>query len=357
MVRKEKFCRLDPNWEYLPCQWDFRYNSAAREYYVPFFRVQYERSLTLGIAQAEADGKDRADAERRAETCRREFNAFLDRMLADPWQFERPTMLSIDCVRDNILRENGFFDVYYEIKHHDNELALSLLPEICRDLDAHAPSQQLQTATQGALAGNIFDMGVTATAQRMLEKSLSFLHTRDNLPRRPWVVDDFDTLLRRFLSGQVHRKAIMFVDNAGADFILGMLPLARFLALRGTEVVIAANELPTLNDMTIRDAQEIWPEVLVAEPSFGKLPIRLVSTGTGAPLIDLREISPELNREAANADLVILEGMGRALESNFFTRFDVDALKIAMIKEEFVAQSLGASMYDVVCRFEPAPRR
>ena len=221
-----------------------------------------------------------------------------------------PTVIGIDCVRDGILREEGFHDPYYQLKHHDNELVLSLLPVICRDLDEHREPTRLQAAILGALAGNIFDMGVAVTARRMMERSLSFRHTRDNMPRRPWVVDDFDALEQRVLHGAVHHKAVIFVDNAGADFMLGMLPLSRYLAQRGTEVVIVANALATLNDMTITDINELWPAILRAEPSLGRLPIRVVSSGTGEPLLDLSRVSPELNAAAEDADLVILEGNG-----------------------------------------------
>lgn len=33
------------------------------------------------------------------------------------------------------------------------------------------------------------------------------------------------------------RRAVLFVDNAGADVVLGMLPLARELLLKGAEVL------------------------------------------------------------------------------------------------------------------------
>jgi hypothetical protein len=54
-------------------------------------------------------------------------------------------------------------------------------------------------------------------------------------------VDDFDVFKERMLgSGDKkpapHRRALLFVDNAGADVVLGMLPLARELLRRGTEV-------------------------------------------------------------------------------------------------------------------------
>ena len=35
----------------------------------------------------------------------------------------------------------------------------------------------------------------------------------------------------------------MFVDNSGADVVLGMLPLARELARCGCQVLLAANEV------------------------------------------------------------------------------------------------------------------
>ena len=36
-----------------------------------------------------------------------------------------------------------------------------------------------------------------------------------------------------------HKRALLFVDNSGADVILGMLPLAREFLRRGTEVCIS----------------------------------------------------------------------------------------------------------------------
>ncbi len=39
-------------------------------------------------------------------------------------------------------------------------------------------------------------------------------------------------------------------DNAGTDVVLGMVPLARELLRRGTNVVLSANSTPALNDIT-----------------------------------------------------------------------------------------------------------
>lgn len=49
------------------------------------------------------------------------------------------------------------------------------------------------------------------------------------------VIDDLDTVLDRF-SSHKYQKAVLFVDNAGADVMLGMLPFARELVKAGTKV-------------------------------------------------------------------------------------------------------------------------
>ena len=68
-----------------------------------------------------------------------------------------------------------------------------------------------------------------------------------------------------------YKRSIIFVDNAGADVVLGMLPLARELLRAGCEVVLAANSLPAINDITFKElknvvtrASEICPIVKAA---------------------------------------------------------------------------------------------
>jgi uncharacterized protein with ATP-grasp and redox domains len=153
-----------------------------------------------------------------------------------------------------------------------------------------------------------------------------------------------------------HRKAVFFIDNAGSDFLLGALPLTRLLGRRGTHIVLAANERPSLNDMTIHDVRAWWPRILAIEPSLNDVHIDLVSTGTGEPLIDLARVSNELNTAARDADLVILEGMGRGVESNFDVALTVDTFNIAMLKDPAVAARIGGQVFDLVCRFVPVSR-
>lgn len=61
--------------------------------------------------------------------------------------------------------------------------------------------------------------------------------THNTLDSNAQAVDDLDALVAR-LASKRHAKAIMFVDNAGADVVLGMIPLARELLKRGTQVCV-----------------------------------------------------------------------------------------------------------------------
>ena len=52
---------------------------------------------------------------------------------------------------------------------------------------------------------------------------------------------------------------------------------------------------------------------------------------------------------------VIIEGMGRAIHTNYATKFKCDALKLAMIKNKHLAKRLfNGDVYDCVCRFDEA---
>jgi type II pantothenate kinase len=151
----------------------------------------------------------------------------------------------------------------------------------------------------------------------------------------------------------------MFVDNSGADVVLGMLPIARELARRGCKVVIAANETPSINDVTASElTSDLIPRVCDLDDVFAKAvkcgAISVCSSGSDLPVIDLRRVSRGLANQAEDADLVILEGMGRAVETNLEAAFDCDALRIGMVKHPEVAQCLGGELYDCVCRFEAA---
>jgi damage-control phosphatase, subfamily II, stand-alone protein len=347
----QPFCKLADPSTYQACSWDLSSDDAARIHWTAFFKRHLNTILSLGIAVTKRQGGDIADATSRADACRDNFYAHFDAYAQNPSAHGRVTILTLDKWRDTFLRKHGFIDAFIDLKNRENEKMLPLLPVVCRELDNLHGESQFRAIIDGIFAGNIFDMGSDATAKKFLGQSPDFFQTRNSLAKRPWLIDDYDALQDCMLNGTPYRKAVFFIDNAGSDFLLGALPMMRWLAMRGTQIVLAANERPTLNDMTIYDIRAWWPRILEVEPSLRDLPITAITTGTGEPLIDLAEISAELNEASADADLVILEGMGRGVESNLDAEFSCDAVNLAMLKDEIVAQRVNGKLFDCVCQF------
>jgi uncharacterized protein with ATP-grasp and redox domains len=345
------FCKIADLSKYVACPWDLTVDAAGRSHWLEFFKRHLDTLLSQGTGAAIARGESRQSADARAAACQIEFHKVFDAFGAVPDAYGRVTILTLDTWRDNLLRKHGFVDPFIDLKNRENASILPLLPKVCAEIDSLKGEDQFRAVIHGVFAGNIFDMGADATAKKFLHSSPDFFAIRNGLSPHPWLIDDFESLQNRMLNGPRHHKAIFFIDNAGSDFLLGALPMVRWLAQRGTQVVLAANTRPTLNDMTIEDVQTWWPRILQTEPSLAKLPITFVATGTGEPLIDLSQIDPELNEAATDADLLILEGMGRGVESNLEARFTCDTLNIAMVKDEAVAKRHGGKVFDLVCQF------
>jgi uncharacterized protein with ATP-grasp and redox domains len=266
--------------------------------------------------------------------------------------------LKLCALRDRLLREEGFADCFRTVKAEENKKALAHLPALLAELDALSPGERLRAVVEGVFAGNIFDLGASHTAAMFGTGGLDFHATRQRLQSRPWTVDCFDALAERWSDpARAHKLAVMFVDNSGADIVLGMLPLARELVRRGTRVILAANSVPSINDVTADELAALMPKAAAGDAVFtsaladGRLTI--MPSGNDLPVIDLRHVSPELAAAAAEADLVILEGMGRGIETNLTAVFTCEVLCLGMIKHTEVAQALGDTpLFGCVCRYD-----
>ncbi|KAL9243146.1 hypothetical protein vseg_017070 [Gypsophila vaccaria] len=335
-------------------------------------------------AVASEGGTD--DAKRRGDAFARAFSAHLARLMEEPAAYGKLGLANLLELREECLREFQFTDAYRSIKQRENEASLAVLPDLLAELDSMSEDKRLFTLIEGVLAANIFDWGSRACVELYHKGTIIEIYRMSRKKmQRPWRVDDFDMFKERMLGCGTkklppHKRALLFVDNSGADVVLGMLPLARELLRRGTEVVLVANSLPALNDVTAMELPDIVAEaakscdILRRAAEAGGLlvdaminiqdgskevspsvpPLMVVENGCGSPCIDLRQVSSELAAAAKDADLIILEGMGRAIHTNFNARFKCDALKLAMVKNQRLAEKLlHGNIYDCVCRFEP----
>jgi len=323
-----------------------------REYWLNVFA---EHTRGLRRRAIHADGRD--DAEQRADRFATAFDDRLKTLWCDPLAHGDLSIMLLCQMRQDLLAEHGFDDPYHPIKSQENDQALRLLPDLLNELDALQGEALLRRLIEDCFAGNIFDLGAASTIGLYESGNMDFHAVRDRLPDRPWCVDDFDTLAEVW-SRNDHRKAVVFIDNAGADFVLGMIPLIRSLLQRSTDVVVTANSEPALNDVTYEELVPLIDRIARIDGTFADAldadQLTLVPSGNGLPVIDLSKVTGALADASKDADLLIIEGMGRALETNYHTRFTCDTLKLAMVKEQNVADHFGGKLYDVICRFEPA---
>ncbi|KAK8568377.1 hypothetical protein V6N13_106302 [Hibiscus sabdariffa] len=276
------------------------------------------------------------DAPTKAEKFAQRYAELLDDIKKDPESHGGPPDCILLCrLREQVLRELGFRDAFKKIKDEENAKAIYLFPDVVRlNDDIEDGEKRLENLVRGIFAGNLFDLGAAQLAEVFSRDGMPFLASCQNLVPRPW--------------------AVIFVDNSGADVILGILPFARELLKRGTQVVLAANDLPSINDVTYHELVEIISKL---KDESGKLigvdtkNLLIANSGNDLPVIDLTRVSQELAYLASDAELVILEGNGRGIETNLYAQFKCDSIKIGTVKHPEVAQFLGGRLYDCVFKY------
>ncbi|MBN1655823.1 MAG: DUF89 family protein [Deltaproteobacteria bacterium] len=354
----EPFPRLLDPAGYTACSRDLKALPEQRRYWLGLFREHFEKLVAEAGRVLRSQGHSQLEVQRRLSAARGDFYAFIARAETEPEAFPALDILQICLAREAALRAAAIEDPYLLIKQRENTSALELWPLVVQTIERLRPSKRIELLVRGIFAGNLFDLGAVEAAERFASGSVDFFATQRALKPRPWLIDDLDAFSDRMAAQPPYRAACLFADNAGFDIILGVLPFARELLERGTKVILASNSAPALNDITHVELIELCRRIAKIDDPLARALTedRLVlhETGCTTPLIDLKRSSVELCRavRGLEVDLVVLEGMGRSLQSNFDAAFSCDALKIAMIKSPEVAKWLSGSLYDLVIKYE-----
>lgn len=169
---------------------------------------------------------------------------------------------------------------------------------------------------------------------------------------------------------------MVFTDNAGVDFILGVLPFARELLKRNTKVVICSNSGPAVNDVTFKDLPRYLDKAArhckVLERALNEKHLIFAENGQKGPALDLRYLPAGLPNQSEHgsevhfaklletcrlieaADLVIIVGVGRSILTNFDAKFKVDCIKVCVLKVAYLAKQLKAQPMDAIFKYEAA---
>ncbi|SNQ61837.1 conserved hypothetical protein [Candidatus Methanoperedens nitroreducens] len=220
----------------------------------------------------------------------------------------------------------GDIDPYIEKKKQSNEAAKKLLP-LAREFVSEKDS--MRRAILVAIIGNSFDFGVLGyDAEKEIVKETMLQQFKSGLD-----VDDSDRI--KALLGNV----VYLADNCG-EIIFDTLLFEEIRKLGG-KITLVVRGAPILNDVTMKEVLEL---------GLDKMVDRVLTTGSNAIGVCLKEAPPELVEALGSASLVISKGM-----ANYETMSEYDFRPIAYLlktKCESVAEAMGLRKNMNVARLE-----
>lgn len=352
------FCPLlaDPA-SYIADTVNLTQDNEARHYWLDSF----ETSIDKYVQKAVKSQPDSPNAAERGQRFRDKFVARVQYLRTHPFAYGSLSVRSLLDTMEHCLRELDFPDPYLLQKKEENEAALEELSSRFAELDCMSGAVLHEELVTSVLAGNMFDWGAAEAVKLMEKGSFGFREALGKIESRPWLVDDLDLWLQQLEIREPHKCAAIFVDNCGVDLVLGIIPFTRELLKRGTCVLLCSNSEPALNDVTHTEllgvldrARTICP---IIEKALKEKLLIPVPTAQSGPCLDFSRVSLQLIQAMIHhqVDLIVIEGMGRALHTNLQAKFKCDCLKLAVIKNRWLGQRLGGDIFSVLCKFEPAP--
>jgi len=220
----------------------------------------------------------------------------------------------------------GDIDPYREKKRQSNEMAKKLLP-LARDFVAKKDS--FRRAVLVSIVGNSFDFGVLGfDADKEIAKDTMLGQFERGLD-----VDDTERM-------KVLLKNVVYLaDNCG-EIVFDTLLFEEIHKLGG-RITLVVRGAPILNDATMKEVLELGIDRMVD---------RVLTTGSNAIGVCLKEAPSELVEALGETSLIISKGM-----ANYETMSEYDFKPIAYLlktKCESVAEAMGLSRNMNVARVE-----
>ena len=209
----------------------------------------------------------------------------------------RPTSVPADLgtKRDRVIkRVTGSEDPYRRSKRISNEKALKLLP-YARKLveEGYAQQDRFKRACLCAIVGNIMEFDIPGHKFSFNGMRKSFREAGSDL-----ITDDTGKI---YALAKNARTILYLADNAG-EIVLDTL-LVEQLKNMGLTVLVAVKSGAVINDALLEDAEA---------SGISKIADKVVTTGTDAVGLALKEVSPEFLEIYDSVDMVFAKGMGYA---------------------------------------------
>ncbi|KAL7032429.1 hypothetical protein ACKWTF_007315 [Chironomus riparius] len=318
--------------------------------------VKQIRSIEEETDDDNKDNKNHETKEEKIIKFKTEYQAKVNKLMEDPTKFL--SIRQLLQLNEELLKKYEFGDIWRYHKLEENRKALSLLENRLQQVATNNTYSRFETLFYGLLSANIFDSGATAVQKILKEnKNFNFGDAMLKVQKRPWLVDNFDSFMDVLLQGKI-KCITFFADNCGIDLCLGVLPLiVEFLKL-DIKVILCANSGPSLNDITINELINVIETAGefcdLIKSSYENRNLILCENGQYGCCLNFLEINETLLdlMISMEVDLIVIEGVGRSIHSNFNAKFKCQSLKLAVIKNNFLAEGLGGKIFDAICKFE-----
>lgn len=212
-------------------------------------------------------------------------------------------------------------DPYRELKDLSNELSAAMIPEAREILALKEPEQRFRTTVLATIIGNTFDFGV----QGHNVETTDFHAFFDRMLKQGLDIDDSDAIAKLAKNGEV----VYLADNCGEIYFDELL--IEELKAMGARVTLVVRGDNILTDATMED---------VIRMSLDKKVDRVLTTGSNAVGVNLKEAPTDLITALKSASVIISKGM-----ANYESLSDAEFRNIAYLlraKCEPVAASIGA---------------
>ncbi len=209
----------------------------------------------------------------------------------------KPTAVPADfgTKRDRLIKRiTGNNDPYKRIKRTSNEKALKLLPYARKIVeDGYTQQDRFKRACLCAIVGNIMEFDIPGHKFTFSSLRKLFREAGKDL-----VIDDTHKIYELTKKANV---VLYLTDNAG-EIVFDTL-LVEQLKNMGLTVIVGVKGGPIINDATLEDAEA---------SGMSKIADKIITTGTDAVGLALKEFSKEFLDAYDSVDLVFAKGMGYA---------------------------------------------
>jgi uncharacterized protein with ATP-grasp and redox domains len=209
----------------------------------------------------------------------------------------KPSTVAADIgtKRDRMIKQlTGNDDPYQRSKRLSNEKALKLLPYARKLVEqGHNQQERFKKACLCAIVGNILEFDIPGHCVNLNGLTKYFRQAAKDL-----AIDDVD---RAYELAKKAQSVLYLADNAG-EIVFDTL-LVEQLKNMGLKVTYVVKGGAVINDATVAD---------VPVSGMDKLADEVITTGTDAVGLLVKEVSPEFMKVYNAAELVFAKGMGYA---------------------------------------------